>query len=523
LAARLWTLAKYVRGRESEVLKINAAALLPSSLILVAAAFAVAQEPIRVTTRLIEVNVIARNHLGPVGDLKQSDFKVFDNGKEQPIAIFRVSRTTPPNAGQTPLPPGVFSNRYGPAANRTGAATVLLIDTLNTDTADQVYAQKQIIKLFDSFDIQTPIALYVLTGKLVVLQDFTMDLESLRRAMAAWRPVQSRVLFASQTPTPRMPGGDPVTAEAIKRSYREMRASYNLQRANLTVDAFELLARRLMPWPGRKNVVWVSGSFPSIFLNGNQERLRILNQADIGIYPVDPRGMTWTNPRDPWPTNLVGPPPNQGTLSEIAERTGGRAFYNTNDLKGAVGKAIADTQIIYTLGFYAQNEKVNGLYHELNVKVDRSGTELRHRRGYYDDASVSEVPSSPAILRRLADAPLDATAIGLTATMDRDQDLLRVNVQIDFRDLALSKQDGHWKGAAELALVSQGINGRTLDLVSKSITFDMTDDVYAARQRDGFAIEQHIRYRKDLSRIRVVIVDASTGAAGSVAVKPLKQ
>jgi hypothetical protein len=86
----------------------RAVAMLLSSLILVAAVIAVAQEPIRVTTRLIEVNVVARDHLGAVGDLEQRDFKVFDNGKEQPIAIFRVSRTAPPNAAQTPLPTGVF-------------------------------------------------------------------------------------------------------------------------------------------------------------------------------------------------------------------------------------------------------------------------------------------------------------------------------------------------------------------------------------------------------------------------------
>jgi VWFA-related protein len=399
---------------------------------------------------------------------------------------------------------------------------VLLIDTLNTDPADQVYAQKQILQLFASLDIEAPIALYVLSDKLGVLQDFTMDLESLRRAMAEWRPAQSRVLFASQTPTPSMP--DDPTGVAIKRAYQEMRAAYNLQRANLTLDAFGLLARRLMRWPGRKNVVWVSGSFPSIFLNENRERFRVLNQADIGIYPVDARGLV-AIPTTPLYSIASGPrpPPCLDTLSEVAETTGGRAFFNTNDLKGAVRKAIADAHITYTLGFYARNEKTNRVFHELNVKVDRPGVELRHRKEYYDDASASEDLISPAILRRTAEAPKDATAIGLTATIARDQDLLRVNVEIDFRDLALARQDGHWKGAAELALVSQGIDGRTLDLASKSITFDMSDEVYAARQRDGFAIEQQVRDRKDLSRIRVVIVDASTGAAGSVAVKPVKQ
>jgi len=303
-----------------------------------------------------------------------------------------------------------------------------------------------------------------------------------------------------------------------------MRAFYDLQRANRTVDAFALLAQSLARVPGRKNVVWVSGSFPAVFLNRNQERIRLLNQADIGVYPVDARGLVAmnVNPRAPLQARS-GPPPGLDTMSEIAEMTGGRAFYNNNDLIGAVGKAIADTLIVYTLGFYSRHQKSDGLYHELNVRIaGRSGIKLRHRNGYYDDMSASEEPSSPKILRRVAQAPLDATGIGLTATIDQNRDLLRVHVHIDFQDL-LSNKDSHWKGAAEVALVSQGVDGRTLNLVSKAISFDMTDGAYAARQRDGFAIEQNIPSSRDVSRIRVVILDLSTGVTGSVAINLQKQ
>jgi hypothetical protein len=74
---------------------------------------AVAQQseaPIKVTTRLIETNVIVRDHHGPVGDLTEKDFKLFDSGKEQKIAVFRVSKVdTTVSTTPTPPLPLVFS------------------------------------------------------------------------------------------------------------------------------------------------------------------------------------------------------------------------------------------------------------------------------------------------------------------------------------------------------------------------------------------------------------------------------
>jgi hypothetical protein len=171
----------------------------------------------------------------------------------------------------------------------------------------------------------------------------------------------------------------------------------------------------------------------------------------------------------------------------------------------------------YTLGFYAQSDKPDGLYHELRVKTARPGIELRYRKGYLDQAIAGGSLDPSAILRRAADAPLDATAIGLAAAVARQKDArLRVAVLVDFRDLALGQQDGRWKGGAELALLSQRADGKTVALVSKSLTFDMTDDAYRKQQREGFTLEQDVAAGAGVSRIRVVIVDRSTGAVGSV-------
>ena len=54
-------------------------------LTLAGATLAAQNDTIRVTTRLVQVNVVVRDKNGPLAGLKASDFTVFDNKKEQKI------------------------------------------------------------------------------------------------------------------------------------------------------------------------------------------------------------------------------------------------------------------------------------------------------------------------------------------------------------------------------------------------------------------------------------------------------
>src|SRR5262249_7052829 len=163
---------------------------------------------------------------------------------------------------------------------------------------------------------------------------------------------------------------------------------YNVNRAKWTLEAMEAIAHHLASLPGRKNLIWVSSGFP--FTLGlepedfsldqpNRERrtfheetdrvARAMNDANIAIYPVDARGLVGLptafsaqNRTSPFgrpgaaPRPVKYTPPNIDTMQILAERTGGRAYYNTNDLEGAVRSAVADARVTYTLGFYPASE-----------------------------------------------------------------------------------------------------------------------------------------------------------------------
>jgi len=79
-------------------------------------------------------------------------------------------------------------------------------------------------------------------------------------------------------------------------------------RAKLTLDALRVIARHVSGYPGRKNLLWLSAAFPLSIMpdasvtmvarfsgmrNTGEELTAVasaLTDAQIAVYPVDPRG-----------------------------------------------------------------------------------------------------------------------------------------------------------------------------------------------------------------------------------------
>jgi VWFA-related protein len=154
-----------------------------------------------------------------------------------------------------------------------------------------------------------------------------------------------------------------------------------------TVRALTEIADRMARLPGKKSLVWLSNAFP-ITINGSvvmgtkqgevdyrhnfDGAVARLNRANVAVYPVDTRGLSVTGRS------------YTGTMMEVAERTGGIAFYGRNDLDLGVRIALEDMQAGYTLGFLVPDGAEPGL-HEIVVKTKRPRVLLRYRESYQLD------------------------------------------------------------------------------------------------------------------------------------------
>ncbi len=437
-------------------------------------------EPVvKVETQLVLVDVVATDKKGAfVSGLTRESFTLKEEGKAQQIAFFSWNGESR-QAQPAPLPPNVFTNRpeYHPPE---GPLTIVLLDSLNTPRADQAYVRQEMLRFAGQWlQSNQRAAILLLTDRLQVLQDFTTERRQLLSAVEKFTPQQSADLGLREAVFSRE-SRDEIEAllelaaktgsEAIMRLVISLRhfdeqvmAAADRQRAERTMAALRVIAESLAGYPGRKNLIWLSGAFPLEFRSSfrgeqrttvNDEFLRtvrLLNHARIALFPVDPRGLTdatlpesyrehvlrqgiemqsrsssaypamretaGTSPRDPR-YYLVA---SQQAMREIAAGTGGRAFYNRNDVSQAVAQAVEEGSSYYTLGYYPPADSRPEEFRRIEVQAPK-GVELRHRRGYFRrplPAASPEPPRDPdpQLLLAILHDPLPATSVAFRVTL----------------------------------------------------------------------------------------------------------
>ena len=516
-------------------------------LALALCAFLGAQQPpppvvLKATARLVQVSVVAHDKKGPVADLKKEDFQIKVDGQVQRISVFSVESAGTLPAPPKKLPPNTFTNRLEERPGTPSGVTIILLDSLNTKFADQAYARQQVIKYLETIQPTDHIGIYTLGNSLRVLHDYTTDSAELLRKLATYKGGYLPTTAGSHDPF----GGDSLLLDQWLRgggASPAERSFYMSNRIEGTLHAIEFIANHLARLPGRKNLIWVSGGFPltigfenlaawtnpaieqRTFTGEVNRTVQALNNANIAIYPVDARGLmvdprfdasrrtpNLTRPRAP-----VGVR-NQESMQELASRTGGRAYINTNDLKNAIRDAVADTQVTYTLGFYPSNEKYDRKFHEIKLQVPgRSGLNLRYRKGYFDLAEQPQDENARrAGLRDAVWSPIDATAMGLTVEVKPARGSLEIYVKIDPASIHLEQQGNRWEGRLDILTVQKDDRANQYNGQVETVELNLLQPRYEQVTREGLIYKKVIDRDRRATQVRVVVRDAASGSIGSI-------
>lgn len=514
---------------------------------------------LRTTTRLVQLNVVVRKKNGdPVTGLKPEDFSVLDDGQPQKIAVFSSETIAPAFKTATAVPANVFSNRLDRGGKAPGSVTIILFDTLNTSVADQAYARQQAIKFLRGLQPGEHVAIYALTTQIKILHEFTEDTASLLRALDRYRG-QSSALLDAATPSDQQDlsstsDGDSASAldEFLSSAYGALADFANINRATTTMQAFEAIAHHVADIPGRKNLVWFSASFPlNIGFDGEtlppinremrsftpevERAAREINQANMAIYPVDARGLmpskqfsaaqrfSGANPRSGTIPSLFPDHANFDAMNMLAERTGGRAFYNTNDLAAAAHAAISDAQFSYLIGFYPDHGMWDGKFHALKVRVSAPHTEIRYRQGYFaTSGSTSNAADTKAALQSAAGSPVESTGLGIQATVSAveppNKRILKVSTFLDSHEVAFTEANGRWAAGLELLFLQLGAGNKTISGDQKTVDLNLQKPRYDTVLKDGLILTGYLPMAPETRRLRVVVLDRSSGALGSVSI-----
>jgi len=423
-------------------------------------------DKLKANTRMVVVDVVVADNQGaPITDLKQEDFTVLEDARQQRIGAFSFQQSDKAVADDNhALAPGVVSNR---PRFRSTSINVILVDSLNGEFTSHAYAQERLIKFLESGPAVQPTAIYVLEKELRLLHDFSTDTKSLKDALTGYRPQ----------------GSERVSSVYMSASPFASKGNYHTDdnSIEITLRALDSLSRTLAAYPGRKNLIWLSEAFPvNLMIDGvpgaaadptsllslhsapggvsfssdannaaqakgeadvasmvanspdsfpangghhnyTKEIARVsdaLMDAHVALYPIDAAGI-----------GAADHVATQQNLRDMADRTGGRAFYNRNDLDVGIRSSIDDGSTYYTLAYYPENKTWDGRFRTIAVKTTRPGVTLRYRFGYYalnpeigakgkisnlsEDLGQALAPHAPAFTGLLFDArvlpPADRT------------------------------------------------------------------------------------------------------------------
>jgi VWFA-related protein len=230
---------------------------------------------VKLTTRLMQVSVTVHDKRGePVKGLAREDFTLFEDRRQQPISFFSVESQEAIPLGAEPLPANTFSNHAERQSGRLTSVSAILVDGLNTNQQELFRVRHDLILFIQQLKPDDRLAIYTLGRELRVLHDFSSNAASLLRALGKAGAEASEIGEPLRGVPPEGPAGE-VSRPAAERISDFSRALLELGRAQRWVDPFEgrhradatvaalaAIGNRLAGFPGRKNLIWISGSFP---------------------------------------------------------------------------------------------------------------------------------------------------------------------------------------------------------------------------------------------------------------------
>jgi VWFA-related protein len=605
---------------------------IPIALTIILAARVSAQDvpadtgtTLRLNSRAVLVDVIVTDHNGkPVQGLSKDAFKISEQGASQGITFFEEHRglteEKKKSISMPKLPDDVFSN-YSPIGTPP-AVNILMLDALNTPMPDQIYLRQAAQRYLKSLKPGTRLAIVTLSLRLRFVEGFSDDPAVLATALGYRkndRPEPAVLLASKEEATAQQTvvglmnvllGAGPGTVttaasaamiQSFEQFMGETQYAQTADREYRTTQALQQLSTYLSAFPGRKNLIWMSGAFPLDIFGLTDMRfddvvprtVNLLAAARVAVYPVDVRG-AWTSAlhtaennldqtaRDP--QQMTGPalgfPPaatdpstintghdavttSSGAMSHsletesaasnssnaimdtVAEQTGGKAFYNQNDLSAIIDKVTSSSSDFYTLSYTPADTNMNGALRKINVTVSGGKYSLSYRHGYY--AREDSAPGSAQNAQKNALQHAAQTGDPLAPFMDfglpqTDQilyterivpasgsspsepseksDKYAVDFVVPLTDLDLKPgEDGTHKGTLNLCLIVYDKYGEIASRREHLVALNIKPDAWDTYEKNGgLPLHADVEVPKGQFWLRTGIYDAGTRKVGTMEV-----
>lgn len=516
----------------------------------------------RSQTVLIQVPVVVTDKQGEhIHGLTKEDFTLLESGKEVKIANFEELTATSEKITPLAAPRGQFRNL---TLNGTQPRNVVIIalDTVNTPFLDQAYGRHELVKfLAKNVNTGQVLALMLITSRgLKVVQGLTGDpdqlIAALKKAGGEIQPLetmstdaQADAVTGDMPATVFSPYADPFDAINSFVEYGDAIEAQFLQQNAIetTMNAFLGIAESLSGVPGRKSLIWATGGFPFAidspstvpggYLSLLYERTMLaLSDAEISVYPVDIRGLVNTSifaegNRSGSVTGLNASrlltnrmwlqQSKFDTLNDFADMTGGKAFYNTNDVAGSFKRAGDDASSYYMLSYYLDTRDNKPGWRKLHVKVTRKNAEVRARTGFFvTNATMNPMLSRNVDISTALHSPIEDTGVPVTVQWLSVSPEGTKKKAVFFAHMPAGSLSFDPAGRDQLnfdfVALAYDRNGKEAGQAAQNFTRPIPQDQLASVRANGVGFRNALELPPGQYNVRFVVRDNVTGKVGSV-------
>jgi VWFA-related protein len=494
----------------------------------------------------------------------------------------------------TAQPPSKNAPKVQPASLRpeqVRRTAALVVDDLGLSLESLGYVREALRKFVDEQMQPNDLVAIILTSAgSGSLQQFTSDKRKLYAAIERvnWHP-NGR---GGESPFPVR--NESQTASDFKMPEQVINEFEDEREANYAVGTFGTLGfvvRGMMDLPGRKSLVLISEAFRLFTVQGRNQRLieamqRLTdqaNQASTVIYTVDASGlqtltltasdkvagMRYTFDPQVLANGLAASQPprttarvdqslsaqaqrdsidafgklnaladarsvenieSQTVLSFLAQRTGGIAVRNRNDLGQGLQQIMNDQKGYYLIGYRPEESTIDPStgrrrFHHLEVKVKRSGLRVRSRNGFYgvtdEERRVRGLTRDEQLATALV-SPFasDGVRLRLTSLFGNDQEkgsFMRSLLQVEANDLTFEDEpDGSRKAVLDVVAVNYGESGRVVNQLAQTQAVSISKDAYERVLKDGLMYVLDVPIKQaGAYQMRIAVRDTASGRIGA--------
>jgi VWFA-related protein len=507
----------------------------------------------KVEVNYVEIDAVVTDEQGAFArNLTKDDFQIVEDGKPQTLSVFApvdipIERADPPLYAKTSIPPDVATNR----TPFEGRVFVVVIDDLHINFARtsrvRAAARQFIERYVGTNDV---VAVVNTRGRNDAMQDFTSNrqlaLNAVDRAMGQAAESSTKAALQDYSNNQGQRGAD----SHMSRDFNELERYTN---GRNTLDTLRSLSEFVSGMHGRRKAVvlfseginydtsnTIQNRYATDIQSSMSNLIAAATRANASIYAVDPRGVT-SGMEDSidigsFPTdNSISITDmqtelrvSQDSLRQMAGETGGVAILNQNDFRTGFSRIVDENSNYYVLGYYPTNDRRDGRFRNVQVKVNRPGLRVRARKGYYASKGKADKPkpaghegTSPELRDALASPiPVNGLTMAATATPFRGaapNDAIALALEIDGSPLKFEKkEDGLMHNDIEISLFASDAAGKIRDGARDMLALKLRPQTYDVVSKSMIRVVRRLQVPPGKYTLRIGARDGNGGTVGSL-------